>query len=298
MKESDRRAFLDKTFDGSLDAIIFTDEKGYITEANKAFTELTGYNKEEIIGKHTVEFSPMKEGTYKCTTGELIQIDKKFSDYIKSSMDSFLEKGKLHNIMGFQLRKDGKVVPVEDNMVFLLGDNGERIGAFAVIRDITEREKILKESRERKEFLENIIESSLDGIVVSDNVGYITRVNKAFLNMLGYREEEIIGKHIIECSPLEEGNYNSITGDSIQINDNYFISMKTAMASFLHDGKVINRKTFYLTKDKKLLPAEESLVFLFDTKGDRVGAVGVIRDITERMKAEELLRESEEKYYT
>ena len=36
MKESDRRAFLDKTFDSSLDAIIFTDEKGYITEANKA----------------------------------------------------------------------------------------------------------------------------------------------------------------------------------------------------------------------------------------------------------------------
>ena len=425
MKQLDTRDFIDKLFDNSLDAIIFTDETGYVTEANKSFMELTGYTKEEIIGKHMSEFSPMKEGTYECTTGELIQIEKKFSDYIKSSMGAFLENGKLHNAMGFQLRKDGKVVPVEDNMVFLLDDKGERTRAFAVIRDITERKKaekalnqandflgnifktsvdgiiigdsegkiemvnegieqmlgcsrdklvgkhtselefqgrthkvsgkelittllsegtvsgvertwlrsdgssidiemniaLLKDSNgdltgsvasirditvrkqaekelaETKDYLENIIESSLDGIVVSDGMGYISKANKAFLKMLGYREEEVIGKHIIECSPLEEGNYNTNTGELIQLNDAFFESLKTSMESFLHDGKVINRRTFYLTKDNKLLPTEDSLVFLFNSKGDRIGALGIIRDITERRQAEESLRKSEEKYH-
>ena len=169
-------------------------------------------------------------------------------------------------------------------------------GSVASIRDITARKQAEWELAETRDYLENIIESSLDGIVVSDSMGYIVRANNAFLNMLGYRKKEIIGKHIIELSPLEEGNYDSTTGELIHINDNYFKSMRTAMASFLHDGKVINRKSFYLTKDNKLFPAEDSLVFLFDTRGDQIGAVGVIRDITERKKAEEALLESEEKY--
>jgi len=294
MKPFDKRAFLDKTFATSLDAIIFTDEKGYILEVNQAYAELTGYKKEEIIGKHTSKFSPMKEGSYECTTGELIQIDKKFSEQLKATMKTYVEVGKLQNVMGYQLRKDRKVVPVEDTMVFLVGDDGERIGGVAVIRDNTVRRKAEIEVSKTSDYLGNIIESSLDGIVVSDNMGYITRTNKAFLKMLGYREEEIIGRHLIECAPLEEGDYTSTTGEILEINDNYFKSMKTAMASFLHDGKVTNRRTFYLTKDKKLLPAEDSLVFLFDDKGNRIGAVGVVRDISEQRQAEERLRDSEE----
>ena len=195
MKESARRAFLDNIFDNSLDAIIFTDEKGYISEANKAFMELTGYNKEEIIGKHTAEFSPMKEGTYECTTGELIQIDKKFSDDIQSTMRTFMEGNNLRNVMGFQLRKDGKIVPVEDNMVFLLGGNGEKIGAFAVIRDITERKKADREINEAKEFLESVIENSRDGIVITDAKGHILSANSALVAMCTFSKEELIGKH-------------------------------------------------------------------------------------------------------
>ena len=109
-----------------MDAIIFTDEIGYITEANKAFLELVGYKKEEVIGKHTAEFAPMKEGSYECTTGELVQIDSKFYDYIQSTMRTFMEGNNLRNVMGYQLRKDGKIVPVEDNMVCLFGDSGEK----------------------------------------------------------------------------------------------------------------------------------------------------------------------------
>ena len=59
MNAFDKRVFLDKTFESSLDAIIFTDEKGYIVEANKAYVELTRYKIDEIIGKHSSEFSPI-----------------------------------------------------------------------------------------------------------------------------------------------------------------------------------------------------------------------------------------------
>ena len=82
MKGLKRRVLLEKVFESSLDAIVITDVKGYILDVNKAYGELTGFKKEKIMGKHTSEFSPMKEGTYECTTGESIQINKRLADNI------------------------------------------------------------------------------------------------------------------------------------------------------------------------------------------------------------------------
>ena len=54
-----------------------------------------------------------------------------------------------------------------------------------------------------KELADNIIDSSLDAIVVSDPTGYITRANESFLKMLGYQEEELLGKHIVKFLPTD-----------------------------------------------------------------------------------------------
>jgi len=63
-----------------------------------------------------------------------------------------------------------------------------------------------------------MIESSLDSIIFTDGKGYVSRTNKSFLSLLGYMEEEqIIGKHMAEFSPIEEGTYESTTGESVQV---------------------------------------------------------------------------------
>jgi PAS domain S-box-containing protein len=193
---TDARDFLSNILESSLDAVVVTDDKGYIVRANKAFLHLVACKKKEVVGKHMSEFAPMQEGTYKSVTGELIEIDKRYSDHIQSTMSRFAEKEKIRNALSYYQRKDNKIVPVEDSMVFLFDTTGRKIGAVAIIRDITEREKADKEIKEGKEFLESVIESSRDGIAIVDEKGHILSVNTALINRCTFSKEELMGKHI------------------------------------------------------------------------------------------------------
>ena len=113
-------------------------------------------------------------------------------------MLQFQEKGKMQNAISYFLRKDNKIVPVEDNMVYLLDKDGMRIGAVAVTRDNTERYKAEQQLRASRDYFDNIFESSMDPIVVTDERGHLTRTNNAFLKLLDYNREEVIGRHMSE----------------------------------------------------------------------------------------------------
>ena len=88
-------------------------------------------------------------------------------------------------------------------------------GAVGILKDITESTRAEGELSRTRDHLDNIIESSLDCIVVSDNTGNVVRVNQAFLSRFGYTNEEVIGKHVMEFAPAEEGVYRSSTGELI-----------------------------------------------------------------------------------
>ena len=62
--------------------------------------------------------------------------------------------------------------------------------------------------RKTIDYLDNLIESSLDSIISCDDKGYITRANKAFLEMLKYEEDDVVGKHITEFSIREDITYH------------------------------------------------------------------------------------------
>jgi PAS domain-containing protein len=122
-----------------LDCIIVTDYKGCIIKVNQYFLELCGYREEEVVGKHVMEWTPMtQEGTYESITGELLQIGKEFANDAKIRITKLIENGKTTHRETYYFRKDNKVVPVEQNIVFLYNKEKERIGAVAIIRDMTE----------------------------------------------------------------------------------------------------------------------------------------------------------------
>ena len=78
------------------------------------------------------------------------------------------------------------MVDIEMNAALL--KDGNDVKSVAGIRDITARKKAENELRETKEYLDNIIESSLDPIIITDSKGYVSRANKAFLQLLGYTQ--------------------------------------------------------------------------------------------------------------
>jgi len=161
---------------------------------------------------------------------------------------------------------------------------------------IDERRHKEEELRKTRDYLDNLIESSLDCIVVSDSAGYITRVNRAFLKLLDYEKEEVIGEMLTKFSPSKEGIYESTTEIFVEIDEKFLNETSTAVSRFLRDGKMSNWETFLICKNKKVIPIGINIALLYNKEGNRVGAVGILRDITERKRAEEALRKSEAKY--
>jgi PAS domain S-box-containing protein len=143
-------------------------------------------------------------------------------------------------------------------------------------REVAERIKAQRELQESEKYIKNIINSSLDMIMASDESGRITEFNNAAQITFGYNSFEVIGK------PFDflYANYSEFEKISTQINE---IGLFT--------GEIVNKKksgeqfTSFLTASK-----------IFGEEGELIGYVGVSRDVTEIYKAQEKLRQSEELY--
>jgi PAS domain S-box-containing protein len=275
---SETKDHLSNLIESSLDCIMVSDRTGYITRVNKYFLELLGYREEEVVGKHVMTFTPFEEcGTFESSTGELVEINNEFLDISNTMISELIEEGKVTNWEAYYFRKDRKIVPIEQNIVYLQNKKGERTGAVAIIRDITERKKSENELRETKDFLENLFKTSVDGIFVTDSKGYLTMVNNAVEEMLGYSKDELIGKHSRELVPQ---------GKEYEEEGIDFIKK-------LHEeGTVTGRERILLRKDGSLFYIEQSAAFLKDKKGNLTGSIASIRDITDRKRHQEELKKA------
>ena len=176
---------LENIFKTSADGILITDGHGCISMINEAAENMLGYGKNELLGKHPAELTPEGE--------EYIDQGKRF-------FKALSEEG---IVVGFQrtwLQKDRSLIDIEISASLLKDNEGNQIGGVIGIRDITERKHAEEELRKTKDYLDNIISSSLECIVVSDNIGTITKANESFLKLVGYRLEEVKGMHIMELS--------------------------------------------------------------------------------------------------
>ncbi len=276
------RDHLNNLIESSLDCIMVSDKTGYMTKVNKYFLRLLGFREEEVIGKHVMEFTPMiAGGTFNSTTGEQVQIGDEYIDDAKTMIARLLTEGKVTNWEAYYFRKDKSVVPVEQNIVCLYDKEGERTGAVAIIRDITERKKVEKKMWEVKDFLEHVFKTSVDGIMVTDARGCITMVNEALERLIGYSRDELLGKHTVILGPQDE---------------TYHERGKHFIEKLYSEGIVTEFGLAWLKKDGTQIDVEVNAALLKDRHGSITGAVSSLRDVTERKKAEEALRKSEEKY--
>jgi PAS domain-containing protein len=111
-----------------------------------------------------------------------------------------------------------------------------------------------EEASKAKDFLTNAIENSLDPIIISDNKGCIVRANKYFLKMIGGRGQEVIGTHMAEFSPMEEGIYESTMGGSVQIGKEFFDAVRAIAAKLVEGDSITNCENYLMCNDRKVVP--------------------------------------------
>lgn len=181
-------------FDMVSDGIYFIDFKGKIIDGNKKVEELTGYKKEELVGKNIQNLSLMSKND------------------ISKAM-----KGILKCVMGFSTgpheyifnRKDGSKKTVEISVKPVKMNNRKVI--MGVVRDISKR----KEIKTSIIIKESAIKHSINAIAIIDNYGKITYANESFLNAWNYKEEEVIGEPIVKFWKTK-GKYAEILNNVLE----------------------------------------------------------------------------------
>lgn len=153
--------------------LLEVDKNDVITLVNQSFTEISGYTSEELIGKKAADLLLTKDSKETVKSKETLREEGKTDSYEVKVIDK-LGKKRHWLISG---------APNYDV-------NGKVVGSIGIHLDITEQ----KEQEEQLYLLSLIAEKNINAVIISDADGKIEWANKSFLDMSGYKMEEILGK--------------------------------------------------------------------------------------------------------
>jgi PAS domain S-box-containing protein len=237
----------------SPDAILLTDLDGSILMANARAAELFEYPAAEpLIGRNVFEMMAPGEGERARQDGTCVMKQRCLRD------QEYL----------FQHR-DGSLFPAEMSAALVPGTDGQPRGVIVVARDITDRKRAEKRLRERDEQYHGIFEATSDGIIITDIDGFVVEANPAACALFGYTRDEFIG--------LKADAY---------IHPDYHAGIPEYVETIKRDGS-IRVRIVNVRNNGSSFPADiRGTTFLYWGK-PRV--LAMVRDVTEQVKAQELL---------
>jgi len=286
---------LESVLEQSADGVFITErDTEKILMVNRALLELVGMTRNGVLGNRPYCFMPDIGTTYRTTLGDDIAIEMDYYEKTYSEQKRLLTEGMLKGWEYYVINGNGALVPVEANVTHLLDEHGNRTGAISILRDVTERKRAEREINRANDFLNNLIENSLDCIIITDSTGHITRVNRAGLELMGFPLEEMLGKTPMVLFWVEEGWYETTAGDQMWLSKEDIDNIYLRMRDFLQDGKISNYISYIKCSDGRLAEVEHNITMLYDQQGTTVGSVSMTRDRTLRSRMEkELARQSE-----
>ncbi len=250
-------------FEEANDAMVVYEPEGeQILDVNVRACEAYGYSRDELVG------TSLKRLTKHVERGE-------------ASIQQLLEEGSVRDFESVHLSRDGREINVLVNSSLI--EYRGRKAVLDITRDITQRKRAEEDLRDSEERYRALVQSANDAIVTADDAGMIVGWNPGAERMFGYGEAEVTGQSLTVLMPD-------------RYRDRHRDGMKRVAGS--GDSKVVGATLELegVRKDGSEFPLEVS-ISQCEVGGARL-LTSIIRDVTQRKRADETLRDSEERYHT
>jgi PAS domain S-box-containing protein len=257
LRESERRFRM--IFDSAADGLIRVDQHGVLTDINPSLEEMTGYDRQEFIGKKI-------HALFKLMPPKIIDL----------ILRRFAERMLGKDIKPYDIpikRADGTLIEVEVH-AHPIEENGKITGEIVALRDVTERKQAEKELRLSEEKYRVLVENSPIGLYYNDLEGRFLYGNKQAENMVGFKREELIGKNFLKLKLLDPRD----------------IPKAAKLLALNNLGRPTGPDEFHLTKKDGSKITVEICTTVIDYHGEKA-VLGMVNDIT---KLEEAKNEREQ----
>ena len=244
--------------------IMVVNDNMTISTVNKTFLRERGLPSDEVIGKHCYE---LRYGLDRpCNT-----YDRPcYMEEVKSTGRIFSTIHELHTSEGEERYEVITVSPILD-------EKGNIVQLLEASRDVTHRIKLEKEAQRSNIFLQNVIQSTVDGIVVVDTKGYVLLFNEGMERLTGYSAREISEKgHLVSFYDIDVARENM---------------RKMRSDQYGPVGKLNPTTMTIKTKNGEVVPVTLT-ASIISINGKEVGSVGVFTDMREILKMRKDLEEA------
>jgi PAS domain S-box-containing protein len=241
------------------------DLEGRFTDANPRFCEITGYTRDELLGKHFAEITH---------PDEVAEEQRQFKSIAVGEIPSYMLEKRY-------VRKDGSTVWVNTVVSVVRDAEGRPRRAVGVVQDITDRKRADETLRASREELRVTLASIGDAVAVTDAQGRVVFLNNAAQDLTGWGQQEAAGRQLEEVFRI--------------VDETTRWPAEAPVKRALRGGSGVGptSQAVLLRRAGHEVPIEDSAAPIKGPDGKVTGAVLVFRDVTERRKTADALRERE-----
>ena len=261
LKESEEK--FRNLFERVQHGLFISTQEGRFLDCNQAMLEMAGYpNKEEFL---------------KINIANDLYVNPEDREAFRRLVE---QQGFVKDLEVEFKKKNGEKITVLLTAHVKRDEKGQVVRYEGINIDISDRKRMERELKEANDFLMNLIDSSVDGIIVTNMKGDILLFNKGAENLLGYKSEEVVEKmHIRNIYP---------PGVAKEVMD------KLKSPDYGGIGKLTSFPIVHRRKDGELIEGDLSASLIYDEKGNEIASVGIFKDLRERLRIERELQKMQE----